>query len=165
MIVPALGMFGAGLACNYIIYDCNVQRLLFINSNGKCRIWGKIPSKIQLHYVTEWGERKHSLLLTAGWWSVARHFHLAPEIGLAICWSLPVLFKHVRSLNNFPFFVLLTFLGQIQLSNLNFHSPRNTCCILNVLLLNNCQLSTFIVQGLLKSSRYLLQWKVFLLNN
>ncbi|KAH9568494.1 hypothetical protein CY35_03G080000 [Sphagnum magellanicum] len=84
---PALGMFGAGLACNYIIYDCNVQRLLFINSNGKCRIWGKIPSKIQLHYVTEWGERKHSLLLTAGWWSVARHFHLAPEIGLAICWQ------------------------------------------------------------------------------
>jgi hypothetical protein len=71
----------------------------------------------------------------------------------------------VRSLNNFPFFVLLTFLGQIQLSNLNFHSPRNTCCILNVLLLNNCQLSTFIVQGLLKSSRYLLQRKVFLLNN
>ncbi|CAM6027863.1 unnamed protein product [Sphagnum balticum] len=99
---PALGMFGAGLACNYIIYDCNVQRLLFINSNGKCRIWGKIPSKIQLHYVTEWGDRKHSLLLTAGWWSVARHFHLAPEIGLAICWSLPVLFKHAM-----PYFYAL----------------------------------------------------------
>ncbi|CAM6058176.1 unnamed protein product [Sphagnum tenellum] len=90
----ALGMLGAGMACNYISYDCYVQRSQFINSNGKCRIWGKIPCKIQLHYVTEYGEHKHNLLLTAGWWSVARHFHYTPEIGVAICWTLPVLFKH-----------------------------------------------------------------------
>lgn len=153
-------MFGAGLACNYIIYDCNVQRLLFINSNGKCRIWGKIPCKvwtstfttlnrslgnhclfcrlaihilckairtiicfqrsrlhsqlkefkenesifiedlnqhwqvlvgsgchvqIQLHYVTEYGEHKHNLLLTAGWW-VPILLHLSAPWSLA--WNL-----------------------------------------------------------------------------
>ncbi len=156
----ALGMLGAGMACNYISYDCYVQRSQFINSNGKCRIWGKIPCKvwtstfttlnrslgnhclfcrlaihilckaihtiicfqrsrlhsqlkefkenesifiedlnqhwqvlvgsgchvqIQLHYVTEYGEQKHNLLLTAGWW-VPILSHLSAPWSLA--WNL-----------------------------------------------------------------------------
>lgn len=102
-----------------------------------------------------------------GWWQVECSSTFSP------CprnWSCHLLvpacsLQTCAQSKQFPLFVLLTFLGQIQLSNLNFHSPRNTYSILNVFLLNNCQFSTFIVQGILKSSWYLLQLKVFLLNN
>lgn len=42
----ALTMFAAGLACIYIVWDCDRQRQMFRNSHGKCRIWGKVPSKV-----------------------------------------------------------------------------------------------------------------------
>ena len=42
----ALTMFAAGLACIYVVWDCDRQRQMFRNSHGKCRIWGKVPSKV-----------------------------------------------------------------------------------------------------------------------
>jgi hypothetical protein len=45
----ALLISAAGLACTYVIYDCEQQRLLFRRSHGKCRIWGKIPNKVGFH--------------------------------------------------------------------------------------------------------------------
>jgi 7-dehydrocholesterol reductase len=63
----ALLISAAGLACTYVIYDCEQQRLLFRRSHGKCRIWGKIPNKIQSQHVTEHGEQKHLVMLTDGW--------------------------------------------------------------------------------------------------
>ncbi|CAK9204900.1 unnamed protein product [Sphagnum troendelagicum] len=100
----ALLISAAGLACTYVIYDCEQQRLLFRRSHGKCRIWGKIPNKIQSQHVTEHGEQKHLVMLTDGWWRVSRHFQYAPEIGVAFFWSLPALFR-----NGMPWFYV-TFL-------------------------------------------------------
>ncbi|PIA43790.1 hypothetical protein AQUCO_01800085v1 [Aquilegia coerulea] len=94
----ALFILAAGLLCIYINYDCDRQRQEFRRTNGKCLIWGKAPSKIVASYKTDNGETKASLLLTSGWWGLARHFHYVPEILSSFFWTVPALFVHVRVL-------------------------------------------------------------------
>ncbi|CAN1298861.1 7-dehydrocholesterol reductase [Linum perenne] len=90
----ALLILAAGIVCIFVNYDCDRQRQEFRRTNGKCLVWGKSPSKIVASYTTTTGETKSSLLLTSGWWGLARHFHYAPEISAAFFWSLPALFNH-----------------------------------------------------------------------
>lgn len=90
----AISILLAGLLCIYINYDCDRQRQEFRRTNGKCLIWGRPPSKIVATYVTTKGETKTSLLLTSGWWGLARHFHYIPEIFAAFFWTVPALFNH-----------------------------------------------------------------------
>ncbi|XP_022716428.1 7-dehydrocholesterol reductase-like isoform X2 [Durio zibethinus] len=84
----------AGILCIYINYDCDRQRQEFRRTNGKCKVWGKAPSKIEATYTTTSGETKTSLLLTSGWWGLSRHFHYVPEILAAFFWTVPALFNH-----------------------------------------------------------------------
>ncbi|KAJ8431741.1 hypothetical protein Cgig2_028958 [Carnegiea gigantea] len=84
----------AGVLCIYINYDCDRQRQEFRRTSGKCLVWGKAPSKITASYTTSSGETKTSLLLTSGWWGLARHFHYVPEILAAFFWTVPALFHH-----------------------------------------------------------------------
>ncbi|KAM7272072.1 hypothetical protein ACFE04_031286 [Oxalis oulophora] len=84
----------AGILCTYINYDCDRQRQQFRKTHGKCLIWGKAPSKIVASYTTGSGETKTSLLLTSGWWGLARHFHYVREILAAFFWTVPTLFNH-----------------------------------------------------------------------
>ncbi|KAI9087307.1 hypothetical protein K1719_030777 [Acacia pycnantha] len=90
----AIFILVAGLLCIYINYDCDRQRQEFRGTNGKCLVWGKPPSKIEASYTTSTGETKSSLLLTSGWWGLARHFHYVPEILSAFFWTVPALFNH-----------------------------------------------------------------------
>ncbi|GLU21433.1 hypothetical protein SLE2022_375710 [Rubroshorea leprosula] len=84
----------AGILCIYINYDCDRQRQEFRQTNGRCLIWGKAPSKIVASYTTTSGETKTRLLLTSGWWGLSRHFHYVPEILAAFFWTVPALFNH-----------------------------------------------------------------------
>ncbi|KAF8090773.1 hypothetical protein N665_0467s0003 [Sinapis alba] len=98
----AIYILVAGCLCIYINYDCDRQRQEFRRTNGKCSVWGKAPSKIVATYTTTAGETKTSLLLTSGWWGLARHFHYVPEISSAFFWTVPALF------NNFlPYFYVI----------------------------------------------------------
>ncbi|KAL8043638.1 hypothetical protein ABFX02_09G128037 [Erythranthe guttata] len=90
----ALYILVAGVLCIYINYDCDRQRQEFRRTNGKGLVWGKAPSKIVASYTTTTGETKSSILLTSGWWGLARHFHYVPEILAAFFWTLPALFNH-----------------------------------------------------------------------
>ncbi|CAL0335325.1 unnamed protein product [Lupinus luteus] len=98
----ALSILVAGILCIYINYDCDRQRQEFRRTNGKCTVWGKAPSKIDASYTTTTGETKRSLLLTSGWWGLARHFHYVPEILAAFFWTVPALFN-----NFFPYFYVI----------------------------------------------------------
>ena len=66
----------------------------FRATNGKELVWGKPPRKIVARYTTGDGLQKTSLLLTSGWWGLARHFHYLPEILAAFFWSMPAGFAH-----------------------------------------------------------------------
>jgi 7-dehydrocholesterol reductase len=63
---------------------------------------------IRARYVTAGGERKTSLLLTSGWWGVARHFHYVPELAAAFLWCAPAGFA--QPLPYFYFFFLVPLL-------------------------------------------------------
>ncbi|OMO65100.1 Ergosterol biosynthesis ERG4/ERG24 [Corchorus olitorius] len=89
----ALYILVAGILCIYINYDCDRQRQEFRRTNGKCKVWGKAPSKIEATYTTS-GETKTNLLLTSGWRGLSRHFHFVPEILAAFFWTVPALFNH-----------------------------------------------------------------------
>ncbi|XP_062118870.1 7-dehydrocholesterol reductase-like [Humulus lupulus] len=90
----ALYVLVAGIVFIYINYDCDRQRHEFRRTNGKALVWGKAPSKITATYTTTTGETKSSILLTSGWWGLARHFHYVPEILAAFFWTVPALFNH-----------------------------------------------------------------------
>ena len=87
-------IFVAGVLCVWINYDCDRQRQEFRESNGKCKIWGGEAEYIVAHYTTESGEKKSSLLLTNGWWGMARHIHYIPEILASVFWCVPYQTAH-----------------------------------------------------------------------
>ena len=64
-------------------------------SDGAARVWGKPPALIRAEYTTGDGEKRESLLLVSGWWSVSRHFHYVPEILLSLSWTLPAGFDAI----------------------------------------------------------------------
>jgi 7-dehydrocholesterol reductase len=85
----SLAIIVFGLVNIWINYDADRQRQVFRETNGNSLIWGKKPSHIVAHYVTEEGKDRTNLLLTSGWWGYSRHFHYIPEILLSLCWALP----------------------------------------------------------------------------
>eukprot|EP00742_Colponemidia_sp_Colp-10_P004497 GILJ01004800.1.p1 GENE.GILJ01004800.1~~GILJ01004800.1.p1 ORF type:complete len:441 (-),score=55.85 GILJ01004800.1:207-1529(-) len=103
----AAAVFLAGVLSVYINYDCDRQRQTFRKSDGKCTIWGKQPEFIVADYVTEKGEKKKSLLLLTGWWSLARHFHYVPELSGTFFWSCSAGFSHLMPFSYFCFLCLL----------------------------------------------------------
>lgn len=90
----ALTIFVLGVGCVLINFQADRQRQRVRASNGDCRVWGRPPALLEAAWVTRAGEPRKSLLLTSGWWGVARHFHYVPELLGAFFWTLPVLFGH-----------------------------------------------------------------------
>ena len=86
-------IFVAGVVSVMINYFADAQRQRVRATNGATRVWGREPGLIRARYRTETGEEKESLLLTSGFWGLARHFHYVPEILGAFFWSLPALFS------------------------------------------------------------------------
>ncbi len=84
-----------GTGCIAMNYLADLQRQRFRATSGNCLIWRKKPKFIKASYTTTEGEKKTNLLLTSGWWSLARHFHYLPEIVAAFCWTAPALFYNV----------------------------------------------------------------------
>jgi 7-dehydrocholesterol reductase len=71
------------------VYSLLRQRQSFRATNGKEKVWGKLPDFIEAKYITKDGEVRTSLLLASGWWGLARHFHYIPEISAAFFWCVP----------------------------------------------------------------------------
>lgn len=90
----ALTIFLVGFAGITINYLADRQRQYVRAKNGNCKIWGKKPEITIARYTTEKGEEKESILLSSGWWGIARHFHYIPEIVGALAWSIPALFSN-----------------------------------------------------------------------
>jgi len=81
--IALMSLFTVGY---FIFRSVNAQKDTFRNSNGKCMIWGKPAQYITASYVTIDGTVRESLLLTSGWWGLARHFNYAGD--LCICWAV-----------------------------------------------------------------------------
>jgi len=102
-------LFAFGTLCILVNYFADRQRQIMRATGGECKIWGKKPTFTTAAYITESGEKKQNILLTSGWWGIARHFHYIPEILAALCWTLPALFTHVIPYFYLSFLIILLF--------------------------------------------------------
>ncbi len=70
----------------YIIFrGANLQKHKF-RKNPKGLVWGKPPEYIETTHGT--------LLLTSGWWGIARHLNYMGDLMMALAWCLPTGFEH-----------------------------------------------------------------------
>jgi protein-S-isoprenylcysteine O-methyltransferase Ste14 len=78
--VVALNVLG------YVIFrGANLQKHKF-RKNGKGLVWGRPPEYIQTTSGT--------LLLTSGWWGLARHSNYLGDLMMGLAWCLPAGFEH-----------------------------------------------------------------------
>jgi len=72
-------------AFSYTVFlQSNQQKDRFRKTHGQCTIFGKPATGLKVTYTTIHGEMKESLLLTSGWWGVARHFNYFADILLSL---------------------------------------------------------------------------------
>ena len=77
--ILAIGFLGYG-----IFRSANFQRDHVRAKQGDARIWGRPAEFIRCKYHTSDGKEHTSLLLTSGWWGVARHSnYLADLVGVS----------------------------------------------------------------------------------
>jgi 7-dehydrocholesterol reductase len=86
-IWAAVVIFILGTIGIWMNYWADHQRMAFRKANGDIKIWGKQATFIRAEYTTGTGEVKENLLLTSGFWGLARHFHYIPELAAAAFWS------------------------------------------------------------------------------
>lgn len=88
--IVALNMFGY-----YLFRSANIQKHRF-RSDPETVIWGRKPEYIRTG--------RGALLLTSGWWGVARHINYLGDLMMALAWCLPTGFNHVL-----PYFYIFYF--------------------------------------------------------
>jgi protein-S-isoprenylcysteine O-methyltransferase Ste14 len=91
--IIALNLFG------YVIFrGANIQKHRF-RKNPERLIWGKKPEYIET--------ARGSLLLTSGWWGIARHLNYLGDLCMALAWCLPTGFEHPLPYFYFVYFLIL----------------------------------------------------------
>lgn len=88
--IVALNMFG------YVVFrGTNIQKHRF-RKNPKVLVWGKPAEYIKTAHGT--------LLLTSGWWGIARHLNYMGDLMMGLAWCLPTGFEH-----SLPYFYIVYF--------------------------------------------------------
>lgn len=85
-----------GLVAIWANYASDAQKDSARLKDGDVQIWGRKAKVIRAKLVaTGGGDKRESLLLVSGFWSLARHFNYFAEIALAFSWSVPAFFHHL----------------------------------------------------------------------
>lgn len=92
------GIVALNLLGYYLFRSANIQKHKF-RLDPDTAIWGRKPDYIR----TERG----ALLLTSGWWGVARHINYLGDLMMALAWCLPCLFVHALPYFYFVYFTIL----------------------------------------------------------
>jgi len=91
-LVSALAIATVGAAAILSNFWADRQRQQARQSGDRYRVWGRPAQLLHVSYTLSCGMNKETVLLTSGWWGVARHFHYVLEIVGSFCWTLPALF-------------------------------------------------------------------------
>lgn len=99
--LPAWGIAGL-VALNLLGYGifrgANIQKHRF-RSNPEGLVWGRPPEFI--------ATSRGTLLLTSGWWGIARHMNYLGDLIMALAWCLPCLFGSPLPYFYFVYFTIL----------------------------------------------------------
>ncbi len=96
---PAIAGIVALNVCGYVIFrGANIQKHNF-RKNPVAPVWGR-PAE----YITT---QNGSLLLTSGWWGVARHMNYLGDLLMGLAWCLPAGFEHPLPYFYITYFTIL----------------------------------------------------------
>jgi len=105
--VQLLLVLGLG-ALGYSIFRLtNNQKDHVRKANGKINIWGKPATFIRAPYKTSDGKVHESLLLTSGFWGLARHFNYLGDLTLSFAYCAATGFGHILPYFYFVFMCVL----------------------------------------------------------
>ncbi|KAJ3360719.1 hypothetical protein GGF32_008115 [Allomyces javanicus] len=90
-----------GLSGYAIFRGVNHQKDLVRRTDGKCIIWGKPPTMIRPKYTTSDGKEHTSILLTSGYWGLARHCNYFGDLLISASMCLSCGVEHLT-----PYFYL-----------------------------------------------------------
>jgi protein-S-isoprenylcysteine O-methyltransferase Ste14 len=93
-----LGLIALNLTGYYLFRSANIQKHRF-RRDPQTVIWGKPARSLRT--------AQGALLLTSGWWGVARHINYLGDLLMALAWCLPCLFAHPIPYFYFVYFLLL----------------------------------------------------------
>jgi len=100
-------VLGMGLLGYYIFRATNNQKDIVRKANGKIDIWGKPATYIRVAYKTVDGKVHDSLLLTSGFWGLARHFNYLGDLLISLAYCAACGFSHLLP---YFYFVYMTVL-------------------------------------------------------
>jgi len=100
-------VLGMGLLGYYIFRATNNQKDIVRKANGKTSIWGKPATFIRVAYKTVDGKVHDSLLLTSGFWGLARHFNYLGDLLISLAYCAACGFTHLLP---YFYFVYMTVL-------------------------------------------------------
>eukprot|EP00049_Salpingoeca_infusionum_P017827 m.354511 g.354511 ORF g.354511 m.354511 type:complete len:437 (-) comp17039_c0_seq1:1773-3083(-) len=84
MIIAAV----VGVTAIYINYDTDMQRSR-VRANPTAPVWGKPPTFIKATYKTTDGKTRENLLITCGYYGLARHMNYLFELTATFIWTCP----------------------------------------------------------------------------
>ena len=93
-----VGIVALNMAGYSIFRLTNIQKHRFRNDPTRL-VWGKKPE----YLTTSTG----SLLLTSGWWGIARHLNYLGDLMMGLAWCLPTLFDHPLTYFYIVYFTIL----------------------------------------------------------
>ncbi len=86
--VQLWGTFALGISGYLIFRFSNDQKDLVRQTAGNCKIWGRPATFIRAKYKSADGKEHESLLLTSGFWGLARHFNYTGDLMLSLAMCL-----------------------------------------------------------------------------
>ena len=96
--LPAAGLVALNVIGFVIFRGANIQKHRF-RKDPQAPVWGKPPAYIRT--------ANGSLLLTSGWWGIARHSNYLGDLIMALAWCLPAGFSHPLPYFYFVYFTIL----------------------------------------------------------
>ena len=91
--IVALNMLGY-----FLFRSANIQKHRF-RKNPDGPVWGRRPAYIRT--------ARGPLLLTSGWWGIARHLNYLGDLCMGLAWCLPCGFEHPLPYFYFGYFIIL----------------------------------------------------------
>jgi len=87
-IAQALAIMALNLTGIAIFRYANNQKRYFREANGNYNIMGKKATYLRTKYKLADGTVHESLLLTSGFWGIARHFNYVGDLTMSLSWGL-----------------------------------------------------------------------------
>jgi Delta14-sterol reductase len=92
------GIVSLNLAGYAVFRASNIQKHRFRRDPAR-PVWGRPPDYIRT--------ARGSLLLTSGWWGIARHMNYLGDLAMALAWCLPTAFAHPLPYFYFVYMIVL----------------------------------------------------------